>query len=77
MPLGSSQCNNILIMLIKHRASIFYERIKMNTANSHAPYFSIALHATETHFKVNVFFSKISYIEYPNTKKHRFTKILT
>lgn len=30
----------------------------MNTAYSHAPYFSIALHAAETHFKINMFFPK-------------------
>lgn len=32
--------------------------MKMNTANSHAHYFSIALHATETHFTINMFFPK-------------------
>lgn len=30
----------------------------MNTANSHAPYFSLALHDTDAHFKVNMFFPK-------------------
>lgn len=41
-----------------------------------APYFSIALHATETHFKVNMFFPKQTKQKNLNKEK-LFTKILS